>query len=315
MRSLHGVSLGVALAVVAVSTVASAAGAAPLTIPDPPTAVTATAGNGSAVVSWTAPDSDGGSTILRYTVVASPGPAQCEAPAVLPCTVAGLTNGIAYTFTVIASNALGDSLASAPSVPVTPVAASSTLTLRASRATLVYGGSVRLSGTLADAVGGVAHQILTVQSSRPASTTWTTAGRTTTLVTGAYAVTLKPTANVRYRLSFGGITADIGARSPEVAVAVAPAVSWTLRASIKKHRAALVIRGAARPVRSHHVVRLQRLGAKGWATVASGRLSAHGTYALRTKVSGRGSSRWRVVVPGDANYATGHGATRTLKIR
>ena len=39
----------------------------PATVPGAPTAVTATPGNASAVVSWTAP-SDGGSAITSYTV-------------------------------------------------------------------------------------------------------------------------------------------------------------------------------------------------------------------------------------------------------
>lgn len=40
------------------------------TVPDAPTAVTGTAGNAQVLVSWTAPSSNGGSTITAYTVTA-----------------------------------------------------------------------------------------------------------------------------------------------------------------------------------------------------------------------------------------------------
>ncbi len=88
--------------------------------PDAPTSVGATSGtNGAASVSWTAPGSDGGSAINSYTVTASPGGATCTT-ATVSCTVSSLTNGQNYTFTVIATNAIGDSPASQPSTSATP---------------------------------------------------------------------------------------------------------------------------------------------------------------------------------------------------
>jgi hypothetical protein len=91
------------------------------TPPTAPTGVTATAGDGSAMVSWTAPASDGGSAITGYTVAASGSGATCTvaAPA-LSCTVSGLLDGAWYTFTVTATNGAGTSAPSAPSGPVRP---------------------------------------------------------------------------------------------------------------------------------------------------------------------------------------------------
>jgi hypothetical protein len=93
-------------------------------VPGAPTIGTATAGNAQATVAFTAPVANGGSAITGYTATSSPGgfTGTCAAPcAAATITVAGLTNGTAYTFTVTASNIIGPSVASAASNSVTPI--------------------------------------------------------------------------------------------------------------------------------------------------------------------------------------------------
>jgi hypothetical protein len=103
---------------------ATLVGGQALTVPGAPTGVTATAGDASADVTWTAPADDGGSAITSYEARSSEG--QTCSPASLTdlsCTVTGLTNGASYTFTVTATNAVGTSDPSAASPAVTPEAA------------------------------------------------------------------------------------------------------------------------------------------------------------------------------------------------
>ncbi|MEG0259662.1 MAG: fibronectin type III domain-containing protein [Lysinibacillus sp.] len=93
----------------------------PVTKPDAPTNVIATAGDSQAIVNFTAPTNNGGSAITGYTVTASPG-GVTETGTTGPITVTGLTNDTAYTFTVKATNVVGTSGASAASNSVTPSA-------------------------------------------------------------------------------------------------------------------------------------------------------------------------------------------------
>jgi hypothetical protein len=92
--------------------------------PGPPTIGSASAGDGQATVSWTAPASDGGSPIVGYVVAAYVGftPVKTRifnSPSTTQ-TVTGLTNGTTYRFRVRAYNAAGISGYSKATNPVTP---------------------------------------------------------------------------------------------------------------------------------------------------------------------------------------------------
>ncbi|HEX5245566.1 MAG TPA: fibronectin type III domain-containing protein [Gaiellaceae bacterium] len=100
------------------STSAASSPATPAGLPQAPSAVSATASDGQAAVSFTSP-SDNGSSIIGYTVTASPG-GQAATGSSSPVTVGGLTDGTAYTFTVAATNGVGTGPASAASNSVTP---------------------------------------------------------------------------------------------------------------------------------------------------------------------------------------------------
>ncbi len=90
----------------------NALSATPRTVPGAPTLNTATPGNGQVALAWSAPASNGGSSITGYTATANPGGATCSTAGTLSCTVNGLTNGTSYTFTVTATNAAGTGPAS-----------------------------------------------------------------------------------------------------------------------------------------------------------------------------------------------------------
>ena len=83
-----------------------------------------TPGDKSVALSWTAPNSDGGSPITGYVVTpylngTAQTPIKTNSTATT-YTVTGLTNGTTYTFTVAASNAIGTGSPSTASAAVTP---------------------------------------------------------------------------------------------------------------------------------------------------------------------------------------------------
>lgn len=89
--------------------------------PDAPTGVGAAAGDSAALVHWTAPACNGGSSITSYTVTSSPGGISATVPgSANHATLGGLSDGTAYSFTVTAANAAGAGAPSAPSNSVTP---------------------------------------------------------------------------------------------------------------------------------------------------------------------------------------------------
>lgn len=92
--------------------------------PGTPTIGTATAGDASATVAYTAPTYTGKGGAVTYTATSTPG--SFTGTGASPITVSGLTNGTAYTFTVRAGTSYGvNSDESVASNSVTPAAAGS----------------------------------------------------------------------------------------------------------------------------------------------------------------------------------------------
>lgn len=90
---------------------------------DPAGMPSGTAGNAQVAMNWVPPANDGGNPPVGYTVTSSPASAGCTATApATSCTVTGLANGTAYTFTARAQHPNGPGPLSLPSAAITPVA-------------------------------------------------------------------------------------------------------------------------------------------------------------------------------------------------
>ena len=94
----------------------------PAKAPAAPNRIRVRSGDSRVTVRWGHAVSNTSTT--SYTVTSKPGNHQCRAVDRSWCTVTGLSNGTAYTFTVRADNVAGPGPASSASPAVTPVAVS-----------------------------------------------------------------------------------------------------------------------------------------------------------------------------------------------
>jgi hypothetical protein len=164
-------------------------------LPGAPTGVAAAAGNQTAAVSWTAPASDGGRPITKYTLLVSPAsPAATFAINATRAKVSSLTNGTQYTFQVFATTAVGDGPPSAASNAVTPTAtplAPSNLTYSANPASYTVGTAI-LANVPSNSGGAI--DSYAVSPALPAGLSLDTAtgvitGTPTAVASGVYQVT------------------------------------------------------------------------------------------------------------------------------
>jgi hypothetical protein len=129
-----------------------------------PNAVSASAGNGTATVSWAAPDSDGGTAITGYTATLNPGGLTCTTDAAnRSCAVGNLTNGTTYSVSVTATNSLGAGIpsteiqvvpATTPSVPSAPNAVAGDGAATVTWVAPANGGSAITTYTVTSSPGG-----------------------------------------------------------------------------------------------------------------------------------------------------------------
>jgi len=196
--------------------------------PSAPINVTASAGNQQATVTWTA-QSDGGSAITNYTVTSSPEgrTATTGNGSTITATVTGLTNGIAYTFRVVATNDIGDSPSSGSSTPVTPVPPYTAPSVPRNIGATVSNARVDLNWDAPSSDGGISITGYTVTSTGGIVGTVNSGTRTVTitnLVNGTpYTFTITATNGANYTSS-DSITAT-PATTPSVPRNISPTVS------------------------------------------------------------------------------------------
>ena len=158
------------------SPASSAVTGTPKGVPSTPTSVSATAGDRQVVVTWAASNANG-SNISGYKVDDGQGH-KCTTTGATSCTVTGLTNGTTYSFSVVATNAIGSSAPSGLASATPAVAPGAPTNLVAQ----VSSTQAQLSWTAPTSNGGAAITQYKVDDGQ--GHTCTTTGATTCIVTG-----------------------------------------------------------------------------------------------------------------------------------
>jgi hypothetical protein len=187
-----------------------------------------------------------------------------------------LTPGTTYHFRIVATSNAGTSAgADATFTTVSPV------TVTASARTVVYGGSVRLSGVVAGGKPGVT---VTLFVRRYPSTSYVAGTTVLTGAGGAWSLSVRPKILTSYEASANGST------SAAVAVGVRPRISLSVRTGTVSAKVT-----AARSFARRYVV-LQRFGGGSWHAVARKALNRHSAATFPTRLLSSGMSTIRVTI-------------------
>jgi pectate lyase len=271
--------------------------------PGAPSIGAATAGNGQASVTFTAPGSNGGAAITGYTVTSSPGGFTGTGSA-SPITVAGLTNGTAYTFTVKATNAASlTGSASSASNSITPQGTTTT-TVASSLTPSTYGASVTFTATVTPST---ATGTVTFKDGSTTLGTGTLSGGTATLSTSSLSVSSHAITAV-----YGGDAAYISSTSSALTQTVNTAGTTTTVASSQNpgtYGASVTFTATVTPSTATGTVTFK----DGSTTLGTGTLSG-GTATLSTSSLSVSSHSITAVYGGDTNYATSTTSTLTQTV-
>ncbi len=221
----------------------------------------------------------------------------------------GLVARRAYTYEARSYDVLGN-----VSLPSTAGASQSATSL-VLPASVRYGTSARGTGMLTYAGKPLASRSVSVFAQPVGSTTWSRVSSVVTTSTGAFAYTVKPSKNTRYRVGYAGAGTVGGSYSSIRTVAVAPSVT------IAGSRTSLYLGGTVTfgtkvgPSHSGRAVVLQRWNGKAWQTVATRTLSSTSTASVAVRPPARGYSSYRWYIAAHTDHAAAVSPTFKVLVR
>jgi plastocyanin len=211
----------------------------------------------------------------------------------------------AYEETLVEPTQKGSVVVTTTAPPPPPPAAPGTATLSASRPSVVYGGSVVLSGELSSSAAGETVEVLAAPAGTFVAAAMTKLMETTTFAGGEFRVTVRPTVGTTYRVRWKTNT------SGRVTVGVRPRLGLGIT-SVSRG----MFRAKATSARNNagRTVLFQRAGRFGqWITLKRVRLGAFGSARFHARLP-RGVSRVRLYMSA-AQAGTGYMAgTSTIRL-
>jgi Zn-dependent metalloprotease len=175
-----------------------------------------------------------------------------------------------------------------------------------SATTLIAGGSATISGKLVTSGTStvIPYYPVRLEWRKKGTSTWTLLATKSSLSTGAFSATVKPTASTEYRWRFLGTNGWIASTSATKAVLVRPAITETVNDSTIALRKSFTVSGRVLPRMDGQTIKLQRYYSGAWHTVTSTTLARYDTtrskYAMTYVPTVRGTLRFRIYKPADA---------------
>jgi Zn-dependent metalloprotease len=279
-------------------------------VPGVPQATFVTGGWGTALVEWSAPNSDDSdSPVTGYKIKLTPGTERTASAQTFTTTYSGLDRTKKYTIGIRATSADGDG-----AEDVTVLAPTS-LPLTASATSTVTGAAVTLRGQIIKTgVGAIAGDIASLQELKAGTTGWVPVGPVTTDRLGNWSRVVKPTVSTSYRISYPGSYGMFAGFSATRAVAVKYALTVKASSIKPKPGKRITVSGTEKPARAGVKLTLQRQVSGKWVTVTSTKSTAKGAYAFSASFK-KGTWKIRVVATGTALNATANSATITLTVK
>ncbi|HEV7205807.1 MAG TPA: fibronectin type III domain-containing protein [Jatrophihabitans sp.] len=294
--------------------------AAPPTVPGAPTIGTASPLNpASALVQWTAPADNGRSPITTYTATAAPGGRTCTTTGATSCTFTGLTPNTQYTFTVVATNAVGPSAASAASAPITTPRIPTRLLITSSPTAGVGGAAITVTGMLTRSDTGAALVNHVVQleyrplGSTGAFATLPAAARTSSAGVVSFRVGLGR--STQYRLFAPTDPWDFYAFSQLRNVYAVHAISIAPSPRATTLHAVFRIYGRVSPASWGVRIYLQSKVGTTWSTRAWTTVNSSSIYIFSIIAPARGTLPYRTLIVGNSYFATSYSPYTLVSVR
>lgn len=297
---------------------ASTAAAVAVSVPGVPTNVSASSAVRQATIHWSPPASNGGAAVDSYKItiagdsISPPFSSSLAAKSGVTdyfFTFTGLKDHTAYTLSVAAHNSAGYGPAVSKSV-TTPYATAVTLT---ATTPINYGRSSTLNAHLSNVDTNSAISGATLQLMRRdhGTTTWTSAGSTTTNSAGNASFVVTPTRNEDYRVSFAR-TGSLGASNATVTVNVRYVVTLHVSNSSPAVNSTDTLSGTVAPSAAGQTVVVQQYKSGAWQSLVTLTLNSNSAYSVGIIPKTTGTYTFRVVKAASASNAAGSSPTVTF---
>jgi len=222
--------------------------------------------------------------------------------------VTGLVPGRSYGFEVRSYDRLGN--VSFPAV----LRVTQTNLSQTAASSVRYGSAVRVAGGLYLSGQRLGGRAVSLFAQPVCSSTWRRVATAATASTGYYAFSVKPSANVRYRVGYSGAGAVGGSYSAVRTVTVAPVLSNHASRTSVSRGSSVTLSTTVSPNHARRVVTLQRWTGRAWVTVTRRYLSSRSSAAVTLRLTTRGYASYRWYLPAHADHAAAVSASVRLHV-